>query len=116
MMGREVFVKHAVGSSAEYLSCGECAWVDSVPITTGIDNDIEIPRLFNSHDCTKFPKCDVTGCSRVAVYGFRRLVDTSTFDTTGFRSEPCNCCEAHVEETKLAYSGPNVKVVKLKQF
>jgi hypothetical protein len=60
--------------------------------------------------------CDVNGCSAVAVHGFRRLISTSTFDTTGFRSEPYNCCEDHLEETKLAYSGPNVKVVKLKQF
>ena len=75
-MEREVFVQRAANSNAEYVSCGGCAWGVAVTITTGIDNHPEISRLFNGHDCTKFPKCDVAGCNRVASYGFRRLADT----------------------------------------
>jgi hypothetical protein len=58
-------------------------------------------------------KCDVSGCERRAIHGFRRLISTSTFDTTGFRSEPFNCCDVHLNDAERDYSGPDVKRVHL---
>jgi hypothetical protein len=54
-------------------------------------------------------KCHVEGCQEDAAYGFRRTINTTTFDATGFSVESVfNCCEDHTAETAKAYSGPDV--------
>jgi len=62
------------------------------------------------------PKCHVPNCTEDAVYGFRRIIDTTNLQSSAreFTVDPFNCCEGHEEEVSKDYSGPNVKKVNLK--
>lgn len=58
--------------------------------------------------------CDVSGCSRKAVVGFRRPIYISNSDSGAaeFIDGPItNCCEPHTAETARFYSLPtDIKV------
>jgi hypothetical protein len=60
------------------------------------------------------PMCNSDDCDKPALYGFRRIVDTTNSQSSAreFVSVPFNCCEEHLEETSKEFSGPNVKKVK----
>jgi hypothetical protein len=58
--------------------------------------------------------CGFDGCGKAAVYGFRRIIDTTDSESSAreFIVDPFNCCEEHEKEAARNFSGPNVKKVK----
>ena len=70
-------------------------------------------------------KCDIPGCDREAVCGFRRLEDvTSTNDSRVKEfivTLSTNCCDIHESETAQKYSKPEdirvpIKTLKSGQY
>lgn len=61
------------------------------------------------------PICGFDDCDKPAVYGFRRIIDTTNSESSAreFIVDPFNCCEEHEEEAARDFSGPNVKRVNL---
>lgn len=57
-MEREVVVRRAANSLAEYISCTECAWGVAVVATTSLNTESEINRIFERHECADFPTGD----------------------------------------------------------
>jgi hypothetical protein len=105
---REPVVHRAADSKPEHISCTVCAWGVTVVATRSLNIDGEISRIFEQHDCTLYPKCDIPGCMRVATVGFRRLLDGNTLTTSGFAVDgKTNCCAVHEAETSAQYSGPD---------
>jgi hypothetical protein len=113
-MERQLEVRRAADSKPEFISCKACSWGVAVVATKSIGIDAEITRIFEKHDCTLYPKCEVEGCRRMATVGFRKLLDGKTSTTSGFTLETkTNCCEFHEAEIAKQYSSPDDIRVKL---
>src|ERR1017187_1457168 len=115
-MEREPIVLRAADSKPEYIACTACAWGVTVVATRSLNVDGEISLIFEQHDCTLYPRCDIPRCMRVATVGFRRLLDGNTLTTSGFAwGDSTNCCAIHEAETSAQYSGPDDIRVDLKR-
>ena len=111
-MGREIFVQRAVGSSAVYAVCTECAWTFSVGLATGQDTDKGIGIAFDAHYCEFYPECHVMGCTEPAAYGFREMIDGNTMTTSGLRmGDRPNWCLKHDAKMRKGYEHVNGKYV-----
>jgi hypothetical protein len=107
-MAREPVVRRAADSKPEYIFLHSVQLRVAVVATRSLNIDGEISQIFERHDCTVYPKCDIPGCTRVATCGFRRYPKSNTLTTSGFYLDgKTNCCAAHEAQTSAQYSGPD---------
>lgn len=79
-MEREVIVRRAGNSAAEYVSCSNCTWGVAIVATTTLNTDEEIDRIFKQHSCEDHPRCDAPGCTNPAFAGFQPYLDAGSSD------------------------------------
>jgi len=57
--------------------------------------------------------CDVTGCTRVAAYGFREIIDNEGFTTSGFiMGIVPNWCKVHDAVQRSMYANKSGRYIK----